>query len=157
MHARFKGELGRRAALALRNATGLGGGAADWDGPTAGPAALAADGTITFAWRAPGRVYANWTQDAWEGCDGARARDVFQVAAFDAGANFTRSGAWVNASFAFDAATARITLTPAAPAAPGKPWLFVRYAASLWPQCAFYSATNDVPARAFSDLAVAAE
>jgi len=158
VHARFKGEVGRRMALAVRNATGLGvprGGGVDWDGPTPGPAALGAGGAVTFAWRARGRVYANATQDAWEGCDGAAARDVFQVAAFAAGANFTRAGAWVNATFAFDGATGAVVLTPAAPAAPGKPWLAVRYAASLWPQCAFYSASNGVPARAFSDLAIA--
>lgn len=154
VHARFKSEVGRRAALVLRNLTGLGGGATDWDGPVVAGniASLRADGTIAFAWT--GRVYTNSTQDAWEGCEGAIARDTFQVAAFSAGANFTRSGEWVNSTFAFEPSTATVTLTPVKPSAPGHPWLVVRYAASLWPQCAFYSASNHVPARAFSDLSV---
>ena len=158
VHTRWKAEQGRRVALVFRNLTRLGvpaGGVVDWDGPVVhGPATLAADGTVVFAFS--GTVYMNGTHDAWEGCDGTRARDTFQVAGFHAGANFTRSGAWVNTTFAFDAPTATVTLTPVAPAVPGKPWLTVRHAASLWPQCAFYSKTNDVPARAFSDLNVTA-
>ena len=82
-------------------------------------------------------------------------KEKAKSAAWSAGANFTRSGVWVNTTFAFDAATGTVALTPVAPAAPGRPWLAVRYAASLWPQCAFYSRSNAVPARAFSDLAVA--
>ena len=159
VHARFKGEVGRRMALVFRNVTGLGvapGTAVDWDGPRAAPATGHADGTITFAWVGAASVYSNWTQDSWEGCDGDTARDTFQVSTVYAGPNFTVSSAWTNTTFTFDAPSALITLTPTKPAAPGKPYVVVRYAASLWPQCAFYSASNHVPARAFSDLNVTA-
>ena len=160
VHARFKGEVGRRMALAFRNATRLGapadGSAVDWNGPTVAAATLLRDNaTIALTWRAAGRVYANWTQDAWEGCDGTRAQDVFQVAAWAAGGNFTRGGAWVNATWEWDEAAATVELTPVSAAPEGQRWLTVRYAASLWPQCAFYSASNRVPALAFSDQPIA--
>ena len=156
VHARFKAEVGRRMALVFRNITGLAGGSVDWDGPIAGPATSSADGVISFAWVASGgggSVYSNWTQDSWEGCDGNIARDTFQVSTAYAGPNFTQYTSWSNTTFTF-AAPSTITLTPTKPAAPGKPYLVVRYAASLWPQCAFYSSSNNVPARAFSDLNV---
>jgi hypothetical protein len=157
VHSRFKAEVGRRMALVFRNVTGLGvpsGGSVDWDGPVAGPATSSVDGIISFVWSASSLVYSNWTQDSWEGCDGAVAQDTFQVSTAYAGPNFTKYTSWSNTTFTFDAPTKKITLTPVKPASPGNPYLVVRYAASLWPQCAFYSSSNDVPARAFSDLNV---
>jgi hypothetical protein len=160
VHARFKGEVGRRMALALSNATRLGapadGSPVDWNGPTVASARLLPGGaTIALVWQAPAGVYANWTQDAWEGCDGAVAKDVFQVASWTAGANFSRSGAWVNTTWQWEEASATVLLTPVSADPRGQPWLVVRYAASLWPQCAFYSHSNAVPALAFSDQAIA--
>ena len=119
-------------------------------------AQAAAGGAVLIAWAAGGRVYMNGTMDCWECCVGSAALDTFQVTTVYAGPNMTQSGSWVNTSWLFDPAAATVTLTPTTPAAPGKPYVVVRYAASLWPQCAWYSASNDVPARAFSDLNITA-
>ena len=158
VHARFKGEIGRRMALVFSNVTGLGarGGSIAWDGPVpASPAARAADGSITLAWTGVGDVYMNGTQDCWECCDGGRALDTFQVSTVLPAGNMSRYGPWVNASWAVDVA-ATVVITPVKPAPAGLAWVAVRYAASLWPQCAWYARGNGVPARAFSDLAVTA-
>lgn len=160
VHSRFKGEVGRRMALALQNATGLGtgGAAVDWDGPRVASATARADGTIALVWAADGGtgIYANGTQDCWECCDGSLAADTFQLTTTYAGPNMTHGGDWVNTTFVWDAASATIVLTPTLAAAPGKPYAVVRYAPSLWPQCALYSASNDVPALAFSDRNITA-
>ena len=162
VHARFKFDVGRRMALALQNATGLGvaaGGSVDWDGPQpVAPARRQSDGTVAVAWAAAGGkgLYMNGTTDCWECCDGTRALDTFQVAATLPVGNMSHYGPWVNTSWEFDAASASVVLTPVQAAPAGKAWLAVRFAASLWPQCTWYSHSNDVPARPFSDLAVVA-
>lgn len=166
VHSRFKGELGRRMALLFENVTGLrspnaSAAAVDWDGPRAAHAALNPDGTVEVLWTTAhaggsgGGVYSNGTQDCWECCDGSRALDTFQLSTTAAGANGTNSSrqAWVNASWSYDGKLA-VVLSPVQPPAPGTQWRVVRYAASLWPQCAWYSASNDVPAMSFSDLSV---
>jgi hypothetical protein len=147
-------------ARVFQNATGLTADPAyalDWDGPRPdGAASQLADGSVVLAWTAgAARVYLNGTQDCWECCDGTRALDTFQLSVTPAGPNSTNATrqAWVNTSWVFDG-TATVTLQPAAPPPSGKQWQVVRYAASLWPQCAWYSASNDVPARSFSDLIV---
>jgi hypothetical protein len=160
VHSRFKGELGRRMALVFRNVTGLIGavpaGYVDWDGPRASAASVKPDGTVEFTWVATTGVYANGTQDCWECCDGSRALDTFQLSPTLAGPNGTKAGSqvWTNTSWSFDGVSGVVTLSPSQPPAPGRPWLVVRYAASLWPQCAWYSSSNDVPALSFSDLAL---
>jgi hypothetical protein len=166
VHSRFKGELGRRMALVFENATGLRSNATsgvpvDWDGPLPVSASQLANGSVALKWvsiATGASVYANGTQDCWECCDGSHALDTFQLSPTLAGPNGTNAGrqAWTNASWTYDAASGVVTLSPMQPPAPGKPWLVVRYAASLWPQCAWYSASNDVPARSFSDLNVSA-
>ena len=157
VHSRFKGELGRRMALVFQNVTGLtsnASAAADWDGPLA-VAKMQVDGTVAVTWgtRSGHGVYYNGTQDCWECCDGSRALDTFQLSTTLAGPNFTNSAAqeWVNTSWSFDGERT-VTLRPSQVPSPGKQWLVLRFAASLWPQCTWYSVSNRVPARSFSDM-----
>ena len=153
VHSRFKGEIGRRMALLVANVTGAS--TRQWDGPHA-IASQKADGSIVLVWDSP--VYVNGTQDCWECCDGSRALDTFQVSPTLAGPNGTNSDhqMWTNVTWAYDEVASAVTLKPTSNPAPEKPWLVVRYAASLWPQCAWYRLENNVPARSFSDLEIGA-
>jgi len=156
VHSRYKQEVARRMALVLAQATGLRP-EADWRGPyPSASAALGADGRITIVWATAsgGGLYVNDTRDCWECCDGARALDTFQVTWLRTDANQTNatSQTWSNTSFVVDAVAGTVVLTPVVPARPGRPYVVVRYAASLWPQCALYSTSNRVPAFSFSDL-----
>lgn len=111
-----------------------------------------------YAWRftsdlAVRGLYINGTRDCWECCTAA-AHDVFQVSTMAT----PPSGAppwqqqWVNTTFVFNAAASTVTLTPVNRSA--TPYAVVRYGASLWPQCAIYSAANQVPAFTFSNLSI---
>jgi sialate O-acetylesterase len=131
----------------------------DWDGPrplSADAINSGASVVVTFGTASGKGVFLNGTRDCWECCNGTAALDTFQLAYLPAAANFTNSSRqeWTNTTWTWDASTARLTLTPTVPAHQGRPWVVVRYAASLWPQCAVYSASNNVPALSFSDLSV---
>ena len=164
VHSRFKSDLGHRMALLFQNVTGLRRNAStpvDWDGPRATAAVLNADGSVSLTWSllttagGGSGVYMNGTQDCWECCDGTRALDTFQLASIAAGPNGTNATrqVWTNATWEYDGKSG-VTLHSVTPPAPEKPWLVVRYAASLWPQCAWYSSSNFVPAMSFSDLVI---
>lgn len=167
VHSRFKQEVGRRMALVVQNLTGLNGGVADWEGPVPAAATMvdtSSNGTIMIVWDTPTAlapvatpsVYINGTQDCWECCDGSKSLDSFQVSWYVPGTNFTNATkqGWVNCSFVYDPKFGTITLTPIEAPQPKRPYAVVRYAASMWPQCAVYSRSNDVPAYSFSDLEI---
>eukprot|EP00040_Diaphanoeca_grandis_P016766 m.86911 g.86911 ORF g.86911 m.86911 type:complete len:600 (-) comp26016_c0_seq2:35-1834(-) len=168
VHSRFKQEIGRRMALVLANSFGLVNHTAppvDWSGPVP-THAIARNGAIEIGWSVPTthanddggggdmRVLVNGTRDCWECCDGARALDTFQVASVFPGVNQSnhRHQVWVNTTFAFDSQSQTVTITPTLVAPTDTPYVVVRYAASLWPQCAIYSASNNVPALTFSNF-----
>jgi hypothetical protein len=165
VHSRFKQEIGRRMALMVAHTCNLSTVAVDWSGPTPLGAATRDKGaTVQISWQTTAAttaggaasVYMKPTRDCWECCGGG-ARDVFQVGTRrplpDGNERFQT---WTNASFDFDVASSVVTIKPVAPAPAGEPYVVVRYAASLWPQCAFHSSSNDVPAFSFSDLNISA-
>lgn len=164
VHSRFKSEVGRRMALVWMNATGMGvngtAGPTFWNGPVpAGNATLHADGTITLTWVSdsmpgPAGVWHNGTQDCWECCDGALAQDTFRVSTELYAANETNWPSFVNTTWSYDAATATVTITPVSQPKAGQTWVSVQHNPSLWPQCAWYSTANNVPALPFSDLGI---
>lgn len=99
-------------------------------------------------------MYMNATRDCWECCDPARAKDVFQLSStFAKPDGNDRSEVWVNSTFSFDRSSGKVTLRPEV-TKENSPFVVIRYAASLWPQCAIYSASNNVPAYSFSSLNV---
>ena len=171
VHSRFKQEIGRRMALVVTHACNLSAAPVDWNGPSPTGATMADGGaTIKVHWattttpaaaaagggaaarQGRAKVVAKPTRDCWECCDTTKARDVFQVCWQHDGQ--ASEQAWTNASWVYDEPSQVVTLVPATPAPRGHPYVLVRYAASLWPQCAFYSSSNNVPAFSFSDLTI---
>jgi hypothetical protein len=170
VHSRFKQEIGRRMALLVTHACNLSASPVDWSGPSPVGAATTEDAgaSIKIRWGATtadaaaaggavAKVVAKPTRDCWECCDTTKAHDVFQVATtFPRSNGQERGQMWHNASWAYDEASQIVTIKPTQPAPTvGQPYVLVRYAASLWPQCAFYSSSNGVPAFSFSDLKIA--
>ena len=169
VHSRFKQEIGRRMALVVRHACNLSASPVDWNGPSPTGATTADGGaSIKVHWTTtaapagaaagtgPVNVVAKPTRDCWECCDTTKAHDVFQVTTnFPQTDGQERGQVWTNVSWAYDAPSQIVTLAPLSPAPRGHPYVRVRYAASLWPQCAFYSSSNNVPAFSFSDLGIA--
>jgi hypothetical protein len=148
--------------------------AAPWAGPRPVSAVFdATDGTYVVSFTTAdggndgGSMYMHATRDCWECCDPARAKDVFQLSAtFAKPDGNDRSEVWVNSTFSFDRGSGKVTLRPEVTKDPqgspageshtrqNSPFVVIRYAASLWPQCAIYSASNNVPAYSFSSLNV---
>lgn len=155
VHTRNKTEIGRRLALMIQHvqwgvqypAGGVpvsnGTVPLDWSGPW--PASFISNGdgsyTLTFDTLTGQGIVMQNTKDCWECCDGSRALDLFQ--ALKPGS----SNSWVNMSWQGISANS-IKLTPVTPGS----YTTLRYAPSLWPQCAVYSASNMVPANTFSAL-----
>jgi len=149
VHARNKTEVGRRLALALLhvqyalqypaspgviNLTK----SVDWAPPrVARVAAGAAAVTVTFRLDANATLLARDTPGCWECC--ARGADTFQVATLAA------PSVWVNATFEIGADGVSVVVTPVA----GGPYAAVAYAPNLWPQCALYGSTNQLPPEPF--------
>lgn len=170
VHTRNKTEVGRRMALILQHvqwgrqwpAGGyplpVGAAPLDWSGPTPTQLVDAGDGsyTLSFSTLTGAGVYLAPTKDCWECC---AAGDTFQFVV--AGAHGAAAVVYVNTTVtllpaggatAAAAPPTRVKLTPSTPGT----YTTVRYAPSLWPQCAVYSVSNDVPANTFSALNVTA-
>ena len=158
VHSRRKAEVGRRLAIAMMHAQyaiqfpssplliNLSS-SFMWSAPTPTAIAPAAGGAfaLKFATLDSKGFYLKETADAWETC--VSTKDLFQVAE-TAGASVT---AWINATVSnTDADTMLIT-----PTVPGA-YACVRYAANLWPQCAIYAVTNQLPVPPFTLCAGAA-
>jgi hypothetical protein len=173
VHSRFKQEIGRRMALAVRHMANLSTRPVDWNGPTPVTASTSdGGGTIRLSWQAPtappqtgqGTVAMRPTRDCWECCDPSPAavhqanKDLFQVTTrYPRPDGNERDQVWTNATWVYDAVVQTVTIKPIISAPHrelSEPYVLVRYAASLWPQCAFHSVSNDVPAFSFSDLKI---
>ena len=152
VHSRRKAELGRRLALSLMHvqyalqwpssngainltATAL------WSAPTATSAKAGAGSSlvVSFSTLDGLGIFLLETADAWESC--ATTRDLFQVAAT------LGASSWVNTTVStVEAGSSSLTITPAVPGSYGA----LRYAPSLWPQCAVYAVGNKLPTAPFA-------
>ena len=150
VHSRRKAEVGRRVALSLMHTQyalqyaqsplliNLSSPSLMWSAPTPTSLAYAANGalSLTLSTLDGKGFYLNETADAWETC--VSTRDLFQVALT------STTPLWTNASFSIiDSQTILVTPTIAGT------YPFIRYAPNLWPQCAIYSVTNDLPVAPF--------
>lgn len=166
VHARNKTEIGRRAALQVQHVqfgeqwySGAwtppsGTLSVDHSGPW--PTALWLNETdstliLNFTTLTGRGIYMAPTADCWECC---AANDTFQV-------TDQRKIYWWNASAdlipgAAGSPPTAVRITPLQPAGRFGPWAAIRYAPSLWVQCAVYSVSNQVPVNTFSTFNVTA-
>lgn len=169
VHPRHKFEVGRRLAAAFLHAqyawqwpqggANMTGRSFDWRGPLgvdvrpnpsstsslrgSGPAAAAAPSSylVRFDTLSGAGVYLNSTSNCWECC--AAAQDVIQLCASADGATCFN---WVNTTVAVSLTdNSTLVATPLTPGAYNQ----ARYAASLWPQCVVYSASNAIASPPF--------
>jgi hypothetical protein len=146
IHPRNKTEVARRLALQVLHVTYAlqypsAGTWLNYRGPEAEGASpiAAAAGTairVTFSTLDGLGLYVADTANCWECCAGSH--DTFQLAV-------DVTGPWVNTTLApVQSGADAVVVTPVTPS--GKPYLFIRYAANTYPQCAIYAVGSAMPA-----------